>query len=518
MQNGSDGDLVQTWPVSHALLGTSTIDTRTASRVAAVPNLAMAAGVGLFVLVWLLHLNSTSLVPPVDDLEQLTWVRSLEWGYYKHPPLPTWLLWLPVQAFGWSAWTVYVVGASATVASLLLMWRLVARLRGERHALVALLAAACITYYNGRLNYFNHNIVLMLLNACSAAVTWQCFRSGRLRWWIALGVCLGLGALAKYQIVVTYVCVIAFAVHSRFWGDGAQRRGLLLATLIGLVIFSPHVQWLRAHDFGPVSYAMSTSLGVGHPLPARTAESVHWLADQMLNRPLPALLLLLWVAWPLRGWSAVQPEPTAGAERLPSARALLLIFGFVPLGFMTLLGLTSGADLQLHWGTPFLLFVIPALMELARGLSWARATLRRLLAGFVVVNVLLLTVSYVTSPLGPRALRDTHWRTFDPKPVARALEAIRGTLGGPIRILSGPPAVAAAVALELPEHPLVLIDGRRDESPWVSKAMERAGGVVEIGATGELPGGHPLGSALPGWSYRALPSSRSPKKPSAPSD
>ena len=106
----------------------------------------------------------------------------------------------------------------------------------------------------------------------------------------------------------------------------------------------------------------------------------------------------------------------------------------------------------------------------------------------------------------------------DPKPVARALEAIRGTLGGPIRILSGPPAVAAAVALELPEHPLVLIDGRRDESPWVSKAMERAGGVVEIGATGELPGGHPLGSALPGWSYRALPSSRSPKKPSAPSD
>ena len=122
MQNGSDGDLVQTWPVSHALIGTSTIDTRTASRVAAGPHLAMAAGVGLFVLVWLLHLNSTSLVPPVDDLEQLTWVRSLEWGYYKHPPLPTWLLWLPVRAFGWSAWAVYVVGASASVGSLLLMF------------------------------------------------------------------------------------------------------------------------------------------------------------------------------------------------------------------------------------------------------------------------------------------------------------------------------------------------------------------------------------------------------------
>lgn len=510
MQQGLNADVATAWPPGATALPTRAAQSFAARNRAALVRLAVASGVVLFVLVWLLHLNYTSLVPPVDDLEQLTWVRSLEWGYYKHPPLPTWLLWLPVRALGWNAWTVYLVGATTTVASLLLMWRLVDRLRGERHALVALLCAACITYYTGRLNYYNHNVVLMLLNACSAAVAWRAFHgTGRHRWWIALGVCLGLGALAKYQVVVTYTCVVAFAVHQRFWENAVQRRGMLLATLIALLIFSPHLQWLRSHDFGPVRYAMSTSLGADYPMAMRTTWSVHWLADQLLNRALPAWLLLSWVAWTVRGRTTAAGEAEGNAPSRLDARALLLAFGLVPLVFMSALGLASGADLQLHWGTPFLLFVVPAVMELVPRIRWDRASLPRLLAGFVVVNVLLLTISHVTSPRGPHALRDTHWRTFDPRPVAHALEAFRGPLGGPIRMLSGPPAVAAAVALVLPDHPLVLIDGRRDVSPWVPKSLEQSGAGIQIGPAKDVPGGQTLDPVLPGWSFRAIQPDRS---------
>ena len=66
----------------------------------------------LFGAVWLAHLSYTSLSPPTDNIEQLTWVGALEGGYYKHPPLPTWLFWVPVQLFGVTAWTSYVVGAA----------------------------------------------------------------------------------------------------------------------------------------------------------------------------------------------------------------------------------------------------------------------------------------------------------------------------------------------------------------------------------------------------------------------
>ena len=72
----------------------------TATRLQAPSGRLVVIGMLIFAAVWLLHLAATSLSAPVDNIEQLTWVRSLQWGYYKHPPLPTWLLWLPVQLLG----------------------------------------------------------------------------------------------------------------------------------------------------------------------------------------------------------------------------------------------------------------------------------------------------------------------------------------------------------------------------------------------------------------------------------
>ena len=96
--------------------------------------LMVAAGLLLFAAVWLAHLSYTSLSPPTDNIEQLTWLHSLEWGYYKHPPLPTWLIWVPAQWFGANAWTSYVTGAAFTLGSMGLLWNLLSRLRGHRYA------------------------------------------------------------------------------------------------------------------------------------------------------------------------------------------------------------------------------------------------------------------------------------------------------------------------------------------------------------------------------------------------
>ncbi|MEO7106865.1 MAG: glycosyltransferase family 39 protein, partial [Rhodoferax sp.] len=101
-----------------------------------------------FAAVWLTHLSYVSLSPPTDNIEQLTWVNSLEGGYYKQPPLPTWLFWLPVKLFGASVWTSYVAGAVCTLGAIALLWRLLCEVRGLRYATLALLAVLCITYYN----------------------------------------------------------------------------------------------------------------------------------------------------------------------------------------------------------------------------------------------------------------------------------------------------------------------------------------------------------------------------------
>lgn len=470
------------------------------------PATAVALGMLAFAFVWLAHLNYASLVPPTDDLEQLTWSRSLEWGYYKHPPLPTWLLWPALRVFGWSAWTVYLAGAATTLAAFWIFWRLLVRLRGESYALVALLAAACISYYNGRLYYYNHNVVLLVANAACAALTWQAFATQRLRWWVALGLAVGLGALAKYQVAVTAASILVFATHQRAWQHRTHRRGIVLAALVAGLLFAPHLAWLRTHGFAPLHYAVESSLGANLGPLARIVDTLNWLLDQLLNRALPAWLLLGLAAWLARRAPAAGEFPMRQGTQGSAARALLLSWGAVPLLFMPIVGLFAGADLQKHWGTPFLHFAVPAVLELAPRRWRLPASRAPLLTAFVAVQGLLLVSSHLTSPLGPQAMRDSHWRHFDARRAARAIgDAARDQLGGPIRVVSGPAAIAGALALEWPESPLVLIDGRLDRSPWIDESLLRACGWVQLIDAGAPQAATPVGSALPGWRWLVVP-------------
>lgn len=480
------------------------------------PGLWVALGLLLFAAVWLTHLSSTSLSPPADNIEQLTWVHSLEWGYYKHPPLPTWLLWLPVQLFGARVWVSYATGAVVTLASMGLFWRLVSQLRGSWFATLALLAVLCISYYNGRLYYYNHNILLLLFSTASAALCWKAWTTGRLRWWAALGAVLGLGMLTKYQIGVTIVSVLVFWLTQCGWRDSRQRRGLLLAALIALLLFIPHLDWLRTHDFGPIQYAVETSLGAYLGPQERLLHISNWLADQLLSRALPAWLLLAAMLYRVRAGAALPgPLVVAAKRREQSAgRALLLSWGVAPLLLMALMGLAAGSNLQMQWGTPFLLFAVPAAMELAsKRVAWSRIPLSRALKAFAVIQLSLLLLSHLTSAQGPERLRDKHWRNFDSKELARQLEApARAALqGGPLCVISGPADLAGALALQLTDHPLVLIDGRYDRSPWVSTDLVRRCGMLQLQRHGPLPGGQPVGSMFPGVFWRVV----APKLPPA---
>lgn len=475
--------------------------------MASSPGVLAAFVLLLFALVWLVNLDLTSLTPPVDNIEQLVWQRELAWGYYKHPPLPTFLAWLAVRLLGTSAWTTYLLGATVTLGAMGIYWRLLRHLRGPGYALLALLAGLCITFYNGRLYYFNHNILLLLLVVASAALSWRAYETRRLRWWLAFGVVMGLGALTKYQIAVAAASAAAFWLRQGIWRDPWHRRGALLATLVALLLFTPHLLWLPEHDFGPITYAMNSSLGVHLGPVARVPDALNWLADEVLNRALPALLLLA----ACRRRSPAQPAasaPPAGKEaRARASRDLLVCWGLVPLVFIPLVGLVFGADLQLQWGTAFLLFFVPCVMEWTGAGRWARVPVAVAWKPFLLLQGLLLALNVLTSPLGPSRLVDRHWRTFAAERLAaRVGEASRAMLGGPVRVVIGSVGEAGALALKLPEAPAVLVDGRYDRSPWVTPDLVSACGAVELARAAARPEGwHAAGTPFRNLYWRVIP-------------
>lgn len=456
----------------------------------------VALVMAVFGVVWVAAYGMATLSPPVDNVEQLIWLRSLEWGYFKHPPLPTWMLGAAAAVFGATVELTYAVGALVTLGSLALFWRQLRAMRGNRYATLALLAALCITFYCGRIYYYNHNVVMMLWVALAAGLSWRLTWRPSLWGWAALGLVSGLGLLTKYQFVIASAVVGIWWLRLQGWRHPVHRVGAPLAAAVALLVFSPHLAWLATHGWMPLDYANASSLGHDLSLPGRLLHTLQFSADWLLNRSLPAWLVLGAAAW----WARRQGDRPRGGETVTGvmgyaelSRQFLLLWGFVPLALMALMGLLGGIKLHLHWGTAFMLWSVPAVMEgcAARAAWTSLRTVRAAWAAFAVVQALVMAQSWMASPKGLRGYKPDHTDYFPSERVAaRIARQAHAVLGGPIDIISGQQALAGAVAVRLPEQPRVLVLGSFAYSPWIQPGELKAARAIEVfSAPGKLPAG-----------------------------
>src|SRR3546814_15796636 len=106
------------------------IDTRIAASNAAGDR--EWAGLNLRVLLFLLGMVALWTVlcgvshraPDLDGMEELVWASSLELGYYKHPPVPSWFMHILAQVFGRPVWLTFFAGQLFSALALWFIWRL----------------------------------------------------------------------------------------------------------------------------------------------------------------------------------------------------------------------------------------------------------------------------------------------------------------------------------------------------------------------------------------------------------
>jgi len=460
----------------------------------------------VFGFIWIGHLSSVALTAPMDNIEQWVWAHSLEWGYHKHPPLPTWLLTLPQMLFGPTALTSQILGGLCTLAALMIFATLVRQIWGQHNALLALLAGLCITFYNGRLNYYNHNVLLMLCISLSAYCWWQILTTGRARWWLALGVSAGLGMLSKYQYLLVAVPSAYMVWQLKPWRNKQQLQGLGLAILTATLLFLPHLWWLLQQDMAnsPIQYALKTSRPEFMQSAIPVANRLHsgiWLMDLLFNRCLPAILFLL-IVKALR--PAVSVDPGDKTTNISGSR-FLLVWGIFPPLCITLLGLFLGMDLQMQWGTAFAIWAIPPLMMLLK-LPQKQIHAKHVwiaLSFFVGIQSLLLIHSYQTSAFGCCAQPAlTRWRLFNSPAIAKELSAsANDAAGGPVNVIIGPATAAGAIAIAMEDPPKVLIDGHLKISPWIRPEELDAPGVIQLWAPNTGPATQTKLPSGWGWNF-----------------
>src|SRR4051812_3826476 len=163
------------------------------------------------------------------------------------PPLAFWVQALSVRAFGYSSLSMLVPQALMGVASVGLVYDLVRRPFGRAAGFVGGLALA-VTPITVAISRHNNPDALLVL--CSVAALW-CFvrglETGRARWIVWAGVCVGLGFEAKMAVALM---VVPGMLMAWLWvaprGRGAAVRALLAggAAMAAVGLAWPMLMWL----------------------------------------------------------------------------------------------------------------------------------------------------------------------------------------------------------------------------------------------------------------------------------
>ena len=447
-----------------------------------------------FVAGWSALVLATSSSQWGDHFEQFVWAHGVEWGYHKHPPLPTWMLATTIAFFGTSLYWAYALAFLCTAATACFTYGIARRLLGQETAVLALLLWGLQHAFSARAALFNHNTVAM---SCVSAAVWFTLRALELprrgwAWWLATGAAAGLSLLAKYQAIVGLAGLFAALAASGDLASTGNRRGLALATVVGSIVFLPHLAWVARDHFSSIDYALQTGrfLDAGERL-----RNVFSFLAQQVRMLLPALLLVGFIAL-LRGrW----PVPVAG--RTPAAdasrqRRWLLGLVAIPFAITVLSGPLLGLELQNHWGYQALQFAGLWLARHARrhvppaGLRW--------LAAASLVHAFFMGLALAPA-LRPQTMQS---RRVDGAYPAQALaDAVRRDWAAittcPLDFVVGPSFEAGMVSVYSGGHAAVLEDGDLAKSPWIDAGELQRRGAVYVATD---PAALPRTDAVPGRS------------------
>lgn len=432
-------------------------------------------------LLWTVLTGLSHQAPDWDNMEELVWASSLEWGYYKHPPLPSWLLHGLISLFDRPVWLTFFTGQLSVVLSLWFVWRLGCEMTTQRRALMATLLLSTITYFTVRGVMNNHNTIQLWSIAAAIWMFYRAVRHDSMRAWAALGVFSGFALLTKYSAVIQFA---AFFTYLLFTGRLLQARvwqGIAIATVILLAMLAPHLWWLAHQSAGPLSYA-------SHSLTPRGSQMEHMrvLYDFLLTnvaRLVPmGFALLVVMLWSARQSKAGKPPaakgPTLASELSAEDRFFLLVVGLGPL-LLTLIGSALlKAPLAAPWATTFfMLFGFFSFWCLRAGDD---AQLLRKVMVVVVALQILMALGYALArgPFAEMTGRATR-ATFPGAAISRQLHAQwRSHVKGPLKVVAADTWLGGNIATHIGREVGLMIDGELGTSPWVKPSDVIACGML----------------------------------------
>lgn len=413
-----------------------------------------------------------------DSLEQFIWAQSFEWGYWKHPPLSTWLMHLAIQWIGPSYLWTYALSAVLYTVTITATYK-IAELIFDSD--VASITAVLLTLHYGftrRAQLYNHNSVLIAFIAVTALLTIIGLRKKRTIYWVMIGIFSGLSLLVKYQAIIPLIGILfAIALSSQF---NVFKFKILIAITCAMAVVSPHFYWVTQNDWKTISYALNYI--DNSEFSSTNLRTASFFVGQV-RYFIPALFFIF-IVWATNRNS--EHAESINKTKLSEYQRFWLI-GLIAFPFLAIVffSFAIGVRLQSHWGlqtSQFLVIFLAYLLvrkfgpfNLKQALIWL--TIQTVALSIFVLQGLGL-IPYARENL---AIRELPAQMFANQAIS--FWSLKTTC--PLKYISGHRTMSAMISAYSEKNLIVIEDSDFTKTPWVNKLDMEQSGFLEASVSPE---------------------------------
>lgn len=184
-----------------------------------------------------------------DEAYYRLWGLYPAWGYYDHPPMVAWWIWIGQQIAGDTTLGVRLIGILATALGSAFLWRTACLLFDRTTAgwAVLFLNASILVGVGGILSTPDAPSVFFW--GLSLWALAELIASRNPNWWLMVGLCAGLGLTSKYSVLFLGTGIVLWLLwvpDNRRWFFSWQ---LWAGGLLALLCFMPVLLWNHAYEW-----------------------------------------------------------------------------------------------------------------------------------------------------------------------------------------------------------------------------------------------------------------------------
>lgn len=198
------------------------------------------------------YMFSSQLIP--DEAYYWNYQEFIALSYLDHPPLIAWITWLTTNVFGDNEFAVRLVPLLAGLGVIYFIFKTTATLFDKTSAYISIFLC-CILPLTFLSSFFATTDTLQMLfwAGCLYFIV-LVIQKNLKRAWIGIGICIGLGMLAKYTISLIVLSLILFTIIIPAQRKWFAKPIVYASAGMAILLFTPVIYWNYANDWSSFSF------------------------------------------------------------------------------------------------------------------------------------------------------------------------------------------------------------------------------------------------------------------------